>query len=87
MTFEMPRAVAIYVLLHYRRYHILRYNHQAASLNLPAICRPPRLLERALVLCSGIPPVYNTETIRLTYVDVPPDIAQFAAQLLHQRLI
>lgn len=87
MTFEMPRAVAIYVLLHSRRRHILRYNHEAASLSLPAICRPPQLLERALVLCSGIPPVYNTETARLTYADVPPDIARFTAQLLCQRLI
>jgi len=87
MTFEMPRAVAIYVRLHHRRHHILRYNHEAVSLSLPAICQPPRLLERSLVLCSGIPPVYNTETIRLTYADGPPDIARFAAQLLRQRLI
>jgi len=87
MTFEMPRALAIYVLLHRRRHHVLRYNHEAASLSLPAICRPPRLIERSLVLCSGFPPVYNVGTARLTYTDVPLDIARFATQLLRQRLI
>ncbi len=87
MTFEMPRAVAIYVLLHRRRHHILRYNCEATSLSLPAICRPPRLLERALVLCSGIPPSYDIASASLTYADVPLNIARFATQLLRQRLI
>ena len=57
-TFEMPRAVALYALLRRHRQGVLRYNGDAAALSLPAICRPPRLLERALVLCSGLPPVY-----------------------------
>lgn len=87
MTFEMPRAVALYVLLHRRRHRMLRYNHEAAALSLPAICRPPRLLERALVLCSGLPPSYDAATARLTYLDVPLEIARFAAELLRQSLV
>lgn len=84
-TFKMPRGVALYALL---RYHqgLLGYDAQACTLSLPGSCRPPRLLERALVLCSGFPPAFEPVTVRLTYADVPPDIARFAAELLHQPL-
>jgi hypothetical protein len=85
ITFEMSRAVALYVLLHRHRHKVLRYNPQAASLSVPAICRPPLLLERALVLCSGLPPSY--EGGRLTYSDVPHSIAKVASELLRQPLI
>jgi hypothetical protein len=81
-TFEMPRAVALYVLLRRHRRDVLRYNREVATMSVPAICRPPRLLERALVLCSGLPP--NYDAARVTYSDVPLEIAQFAAQLLRQ---
>ncbi len=90
-TFERPRAVALYALLR-RHPGLLDYDPRAHMLNLPGSCRPPRLLERALVLCSGFPPSLgrmteeNPTTARLTYSDVPPDIAHFAAELLRQRL-
>jgi len=84
-TFEMRRAVALYVLLRRRR-GLLLYNAQASTLSLPGSCRPPRLLERALVLCSGIPPSFDPATVRLTYANIPPDIALFAAELLRQGL-
>jgi hypothetical protein len=83
-TFEMPRAVALYALLRRHRHGVLRYNRDAAALTVPAICRPPRLLERALVLCSGLPPVYANG--QLTYSEVPPEIARLAAELLRQSL-
>lgn len=82
-TFEMPRAVALYVLLRRRR-GLLLYNEQAGTLSLPGSCRPPRLLERALVLCSGFPPSFDLTTTRLTYSDIPPDIAHFTTELLRQ---
>lgn len=84
-TFEMPRAIALYALLRRKR-GLLRYDAQAHKLSLPGSCRPPRLLERALVLCSGFPPSFDPTTVRLTYTDVPPDIACFAAELLRQPL-
>ena len=84
-TFEMPRAIALYVLLRRHRREVLRYNREVAAISVPAICRPPRLLERALVLCSGLPPTYGDA--RVTYSDVPPEIAQFAAELLRQPLV
>ena len=84
-TFQLPRAVAVYALLRRHR-GLLRYDPQARALSLPGSCRPPRLLERALVLCSGLPPSFDPAISRLTYVDVPPDIARFAAELLRQPL-
>ena len=84
-TFKLPRAVALYALLHRHR-GLLRYAAQTCELSVPGSCRPPRLLERALVLCSGLPPSFNLSTSRLTYADVPQDIARFAAELLRQPL-
>jgi hypothetical protein len=85
-TFELPRAIAIYTLLRRSRRDLLRYDAPARTLRLPAICRPPQLLERALVLCSGLPPVYDAATASLSYADVPIEIASFAAELLRQPL-
>jgi hypothetical protein len=87
-TYELPRAIAIYVLLHRKRRYVFRYNPVSHDLSLPANCRPPRVLERALVLCSGLPPASNIEieTRYLTYFDVPLETAQLAAQLLLQPL-
>jgi hypothetical protein len=84
-TFKLPRAVALYALLN-RRAGLLRYDQQAQTLKMPGTCRPPRLLERALVLCSGLPPTFDPATSSLNYADVPPDIAGFAAELLRQPL-
>jgi hypothetical protein len=84
-TFKLPRAVALYALLRRHR-GLLHYDEQTRALNLPGTCRPPRLLERALVLCSGFPPSFDPATSRLSYADVPLDIARFAAELLRQPL-
>lgn len=85
--FELPRAVGIYALLRWRRRNVLRYDGNSRSLTLPAACKPPRLLERALVLCSGLPPTFDARQSRLTYAQVPEDIARLAAQLLRQDLV
>jgi hypothetical protein len=82
--FEMPRALAMYALLRRHRRDVLRYNRDATALSVPAICRPPRLLERALVLCSGLPPAYANG--QLTYSEVPPEVVRLAAELLRQPL-
>jgi hypothetical protein len=85
-TYELPRAIGIYVLLRRRRKQVLRYDRTTRTLTLPAVCRPPLLLERALVLCCGLPPVFDPRDSRLTYAEVPEDIAQLTAQLLRQDL-
>ncbi len=85
-SFELPRAVAIFVLLRRKRRRLLSYDSSARTLMIPAICRPPRVLERAIVLCSGLPPVYDAASSTLSYSDVPLDIAHFTSELLGQRL-
>ncbi|MGH6878511.1 MAG: hypothetical protein ACREHV_14210, partial [Rhizomicrobium sp.] len=85
-TYRLPRAIAIYAMSRRQRPGLLHYDAAMRTLDLPAICRPPRLLERSLVLCSGLSPAFSTSTGRLTYVEVPPDIARFAAELLRQGL-
>jgi hypothetical protein len=86
LTYEIPRGVALFALLKRRRREVLHYDAPTRSLTLPAICRPPRLLERALVLCSGLPPVFDPATARLTYVDISLEIARLTAELLRQPL-
>ncbi|MGH8587910.1 MAG: hypothetical protein ACREXX_00810 [Gammaproteobacteria bacterium] len=86
VTYELPRAVALFLLLKRKRRDVLRYGVPTRSLSVPAICRPPRLLERALVLCSGLPPVFDPTSSHLIYEDVPLEIAQFTAELLRQAL-
>jgi hypothetical protein len=85
-TYEMPRASAIYALLRRRRRRVLRYNRTNMALSLPAVCRPPRLLERALTLCSGIPPTFDPANSYLTYESIPDEVAGLAAQLLRQEM-
>jgi hypothetical protein len=85
-SYKVPRAVGVYVLLQRTRRRVVRYDCAARALSLPGTCQPPRLLERALVLCSGFPPSFDPATSRVTYSDVPPDIARLAADLLRQRL-
>lgn len=86
-TFKLPRAVALYALLQRSQPNLLRYDDSERTLSVPATCRPPLLLERALVLCSGLPPAYDKTSAKLSYCDIPYGIAQFAAQLLRQTLI
>jgi len=85
-TYAPPRAVGVYSLLRRRRCNVLHYDLGARSLALPAICRPPLLLERALVLCSGLTPTFDPRGSKLIYHGIQLEIARFAARLLHQSL-
>jgi hypothetical protein len=86
---RIPGQVGKYLILHQRRRRrqVLRYDAQNRTLSMPASCRPPFLVERALILCSGLPPSYEGGGLRggsLHYPEVPPDIAAVAAALLRQ---
>lgn len=85
-VFQLPRANALYVVLKRARRTVLQHSASAQTLLVPARCRPPRLLERALVLCSGLPPTYNPADASLTYSDITPEVATLAAELLRQPL-
>ncbi len=85
--YKVPVQVGKYaVLRRRRRQRLLKYDSQRAMLSVPAICRPPLLIERALVLCSGLLPRFDQSSSRVEYIDVPWDVARVAAQLLRQEI-
>jgi hypothetical protein len=84
LTYEVPRAVGIYSLLRKRRQRVLEYDRERQSLKVPGVCRPMLLVERALVLCSGITPEFDPRDSKLTYRQVPEEIALLTGQILIQ---
>ncbi|MGH8643222.1 MAG: hypothetical protein ACREX4_01710 [Gammaproteobacteria bacterium] len=86
--FRVAQQVGKFIVLRQHRQKVVRYDAKVACFSLPSICRPPLLVERALVLCSGRPPRYETVDGRgvVHYDDVPLSIAISAASLLRQEL-
>ena len=86
-TFRVPVQLGKYsVLSRHRRKRFIAYNGGLSTFSVPAICRPPLLIERALVLCSGLLPALNKTTGRLEYQNVPHNTARAAAALLRQEV-
>ncbi len=74
------------------KYRILKRKNRALSyssaddvLSIHAGCRPPALIERALVLCSGGLPRYDGGRLIYSRVDVP--VAAAVAAVLDQRVV
>lgn len=86
-TIRIPGAIGKYYVLSRKR--VLSYDRRRKHLSLPAICRPPLLVERSLILCSGLAPSISTiyGRRRLTYQDIPEEIAGLAAEVLCQDLL
>jgi hypothetical protein len=84
-TFRIPVQVGKYVVMRRQR-SILSYDSKRSTLSVPATFRPPLLMERALVLCSGILPRFDASTHRLEYSDVHRNVALLTAQLLRQEV-
>jgi hypothetical protein len=61
----------------------ITYTSSAEVIRIRASCRPPALVERALVLCSGSLPRFDNEF--LAYGGVEPAVASAVAALLDQR--
>ena len=86
-TFRVPVQVGKYaVLRRQRNRRLIWYDRSQAVLSVPIACRPPLLIERALVLCSGQLPRLERETGRLHYSRVTREIARMAATLLCQEI-
>jgi hypothetical protein len=88
-VFEVPPSIGKFLAARRRRLKVMRYDPLHRTLCLPSIFRPPLLVERALVLCSGRPPTYEARAQAsglLTYPDIPADVAGLAASLLRQEL-
>lgn len=88
-TIKLPGAIGKYHVLFRRQRRVLRYDRKERRLTLPAICRPPLLTERALILCSGFPPSFSVVHGRpiLTYRDIPEEVAGMTAEVLRQDLL
>lgn len=67
-----------------RRQGTMTYEGSGEVMRIRASCRPPALVERALVLCSGLLPRFDNEF--LAYGRVEPAVASAVAALLDQRL-
>jgi hypothetical protein len=84
-SFKVPVQVGKYAVMH-RHQARLSFEADRRVFSLPAICRPPLLIERALVLCSGVLPRFDASSARVEYAEVPPDVARLASQLLCQEV-
>lgn len=86
-TFGVPVQVGKYAVLRRRRIRrLVQYDSARAVLSVPVTCRPPLLIERSLVLCSGLLARLDQATGRLEYSEVPPDIGRLVATLLCQEI-
>lgn len=84
-AYEMRQGqIGKFHVLRHRRQRVLHYDSSTRQLSMRATCRPPLLVERALILCAGRLPSFNTQTSRLTYAGIPPLVARVAARLLGQ---
>ena len=85
-AFKIPGQVGKYLVLKTKkgRRQVLSYHRLQRTLVVPAIFRPPFLVERALILCSGSPPTYEDGNLR--YTEIPENIAALAATLLRQEI-
>jgi hypothetical protein len=84
-TYQVPVQVGKYAVMR-RRQAVLSYDANTKVLSVPAVCRPPLLIERALVLCSGTLPRFNPASSRVEYTEVPREVVRLAAQLLCQEV-
>jgi len=85
-TYSAPVQVGKYVVLRYRRLRsLLQYDLSRSLLSVPVSCRPPLLIERALILCTGLLPNFDRTTGRLEYA-VPRSVARLASGLLRQEI-
>lgn len=85
-SYHVPVQVGKYVVMAKSRRRLLEYDREARALWVPVAFRPPLLIERALILCSGLLPEFDRTTGRLQYGAIPPNAVRLAAQLLQQEV-
>ncbi len=86
-TYRVGGQIGKFYQVVQRRRQLLRYDRATRQLTVPDICRPPLLVDRALVLCSGFLPRYDSAPGILTYKEVPAGIAGKTATILCQEWI
>lgn len=92
---RVDRYWARYMVMQDLDKRVLFYDPQRCKFALPATLPPPKLIERALVLCSGFTPrvvdapaggIAGSSRLRI-YSTVPKQVASLAAEKLGQRLV
>lgn len=81
---ELGAQTGKYILLKRVHRRVFEYDPGTRTVAVRPSCRPPFVIERALILCSGLPPQYDRTTGRLAYTEVPNEIGRLASQLLRQ---
>ena len=84
-SYNVPVQVGKYAVRRRKR-GLLAYDSASGLFSVPPIFRPPLLIERALILCSGLLPEFDSTSRRVTYAGVPSDVARVVAQLLRQEV-
>jgi len=84
---EVSPRVGKYLALKSKKRSVIKYERETESVILPAICRPPILIERALVLCLGMLPSLDRSQYNLTYSGVTLEVARTVGKLLEQELL
>jgi hypothetical protein len=87
VSYEVSPRIGKYLVLRNKKRSVIKYDSERESVILPAICRPPSLIERALVLCSGLLPPLDRGHYDLVYAGVPPEVARTVGKLLEQELL
>jgi hypothetical protein len=85
-SFDMDPRVGKFLSLARRHRHVVRYEMTTSTFLVPASLRPPKLIERAFTLSTGLPACYDLDNGLLIYQNIPVNIAQYAATLLSQEL-
>jgi hypothetical protein len=84
--YQVNVQVGKYAVMRRRNRRLLSYDAEACIMSFPVIFRPPPLVERALVLCSGLLPPFDRSTGCIEYAAIPADVARLVAQLLRQEV-
>ncbi|MFA6126370.1 MAG: hypothetical protein WC699_03605 [Bacteroidales bacterium] len=86
-TFNVPVQVGKYAVIRQQRIHrLIWYTKESSTFSVPVSCRPPLLIERALILCSGFLPQFDKKFNRFEYTNVPFETARLASKLLNQEI-
>jgi hypothetical protein len=81
-TFRLPGQVGKFIALKQARQKVFRYDEGSMTALLPVSCRPPMLIERALILSSGRPPEFSGGELR--YSNIPAELAATSRDLMRQ---
>jgi|ERR1044071_7779232 hypothetical protein len=84
VAYHVRGQIGNYFLASLKHIPLLRYDRAAQRLTVPDICRPPLLVDRALILRTGFLPMHDRGAGTLTYENIPEGIAGMAASILAQ---